>query len=185
MPILAAEVELYPDGLLDEPPDAEWPWRVAQTKPRQEKALARDLLAAEVPFYLPCDRRRVRMRGRVVTSHVPLFGGYLFVRADDDGRRRIATTNRVTRLLPVADERRFTGDLRGVRRLLDLGEPVTAEDGLVRGSPVTVRSGPLTGMTGTVQEAIGGFKFVVTVDFIRRGISVTLDGSMLGTIRGD
>ena len=185
MPILAAEVELYPEGLLDEPPDAERPWRVAHTKPRQEKALARELLAAEVPFYLPCDPRRVRVRGRVIVSHVPLFGGYLFVRADDGERRRIATTNRVTRLLPVGDERRFAGDLRGVRRLLDLGEPVTVEDGLTRGSPVTVRSGPLAGMTGTVQEAIGGFKFVVMVDFIRRGISVTLDGSMLGTVRGN
>ena len=185
MPILAAEVELFPEDLLDEPPDADRPWRVAHTKPRQEKALARELLAAEVPFYLPCDRHRIRMRGRVVTSHVPLFGGYLFVRADDDGRRCIATTNRVTRLLPVGDERRFARDLRGVRRLLDLGEPITAEDGLTRGSPVTVRCGPLAGMTGTVQEAIGGFKFVVMIDFIRRGISVTLDGSMLGTIRSD
>jgi len=59
MPILAAEIELYPDGLLDEPPDAGRPWRVAHTKPRQEKALARELLAADIPFYLPCDRRRI------------------------------------------------------------------------------------------------------------------------------
>ena len=64
MPILAAETELYPDGLLDQSPDVDRPWRVAHTRPRQEKALARELYSAGLPFYLPCDRRRLRVRGR-------------------------------------------------------------------------------------------------------------------------
>ena len=183
MPILAAETELYPDGLLDQSPDVDRPWRVAHTRPRQEKALARELYSAGLPFYLPCDRRRLRVRGRVVTSRVPLFGGYLFVRAGDDERWRIAATNRVACFLDVRNETRFVEDLRSVWRLLDLGEPVTAEDGLTTGSPVTVRTGPLTGMSGIVQQVVGGFKFVVMVDFIRRGVAVTLDGDMLGLVR--
>lgn len=183
MPILASEVELYPEGLLDHPPASERPWRVAHTRPRQEKALARELHSARMPFYLPCDRRRTRARGRVVTSKVPLFSGYLFVQANDEERWRIASTNRVACFLEVRDPAQFVDDLRSVWRVLDLGEPVTAADGLVRGSSVTVRTGPLAGMTGTVEQVVGGFKFVVMVDFIRRGVSVTLDGDMLGLIR--
>lgn len=183
MPILAAEVDLSPEGLLELPPARDRPWRVAHTRPRQEKALARELLAAGVPFYLPCDRRRTRVRGRVVTSTVPLFGGYLFVQAGDDERWRIAASKRVACFLDVRNEARFLEDLRGVWRLLDLGEPVTVEDGLVRGSPVTVRTGPLVGMTGIVEQIVGGFKFIVMVQFIGRGVSVTLDGEMLGSIR--
>ena len=56
-------------------------------------------------------------------------------------------------------------------------------DAAVRGSPVKVRTGPLAGMTGIVEQVVGGFKFVVMVDFIRRGVSVTLEGRMLGLIR--
>ena len=180
MPILGADVELFPADLLERAASAERPWRVVQTKPRQEKALARELLAAAVPFYLPCDRRRVRVRNRVVTSHVPMFGGYVFAQSTDDERWRIAFTKRVARFLPVRDPDRLAGDLRGVRRILDLGEPVTPESGLARGSPVTVRSGPLAGMSGVVEKVATGFRFVVMVDFIGRGLSVTVDGAMLG-----
>ena len=183
MPILAAEVELYPDGILNREPSSDRPWRVAHTKPRQEKALARELYRAEVPFYLPCQSQRVRMKDRVVISKLPLFGGYVFVQAGSDERWRIAATNRVAHFLEVRNESRLLDDLRGVRRVLDLGAPVTLADGLTRGSPVTVRTGPLAGMTGVVEQVVGGFKFVVVVDFIRRGVSVTLDGSMLGLIR--
>lgn len=183
MPILTAEVELYPDGVLHREPATDRPWRVAQTKPRQEKALARELYRAEVPFYLPCQSKRVRMKDRVVVSKVPLFGGYVFVQAGSDERWRIAATKRVACFLEVRNESRLLDDLRGVRRVLDLGEPVTLADGLTRGSPVTVRTGPLAGMTGVVEQAVGGFKFVVMVDFIRRGVSVTLEGSMLGFVR--
>ena len=183
MPILAAEIELFPDGILNCVPSIDRPWRVAHTKPRQEKALARELYRAGVPFYLPCQPQRVRMKDRVVISKLPLFGGYVFVQAGSDERWRIAATNRVAHFLEVRNESRLLDDLRGVRRVLDLGEPVTLADGLTRGSPVTVRTGPLAGMTGVVEQVVGGFKFVVMVDFIRRGLSVTLEGSMLGLIR--
>jgi len=182
MPILGAEVDLFPADLLERAPSPDRPWRVVQTKPRQEKALARELLAAEVPFYLPCDRRRIRVRNRVVTSHVPMFGGYVFAQSTDDERWRIASTKRVARFLPVRDPERLAGDLRGVRRILDLGEPVTSESGLTRGSPVTLRSGPLAGMSGFVEKVVAGFRFVVMVDIIGRGVSVTVGGSMLGSL---
>ena len=66
--------------------------------------------------------------------------------------------------------------------MLDLGEPVTAERTVEPGTVVTMRDGPLTGMTGTVVKAAGGFKFVVRVDFIRQGLSVVVDGAALGLV---
>jgi len=45
--ILAAEPDLYPDVLFAGPPPADGRvWWLAHTKPRQEKALARQLWAA-------------------------------------------------------------------------------------------------------------------------------------------
>lgn len=181
MPILDAEPDLVPLDLFDTADDGRR-WVVAHTRPRQEKAVARDLLSAGVPFYLPCDRRRVKVRAKVVTSRPPLFAGYVFARVTEADR--VHYSPRVASVLPVPDQPRLWDDLRRVRRLLDLGEPVTAERTLEPGTVVTVREGPLTGMTGTVVKAAGGFKFVVRVDFIRQGLSVLMDGTALGLVAG-
>lgn len=184
MPILEPEVDYYPPELLESGSVCDSRrWRVAQTKPRQEKALARELHAAKVPFYLPCQRRRSRSRSRVVISTVPLLGGFIFLRSADDERWRIAATKRVAGFLDVRDESRLVDDLRAIWRLLDLGVPLLAEDRIVRGETVTVRTGPLAGMSGIVEQVAGGFKFVVAVDFLGRSVSATFEGTMLGRSR--
>jgi transcription antitermination factor NusG len=179
--ILAAEPDLVPGDLFDGPAPADGrAWWLAHTKPRQEKALARDLVTAGVSFYLPCVPHRTRVRTRVLTAYAPLFPGYAFVRVGDADRNRVFATNRVARLVPVADQDRLWADLRGVRRVLDLGRPVTAEDRLPPGTPVVVRSGPLFGLRGTVVRSAAGRRFVVLVDLIHRGVSVTVDAETLG-----
>jgi transcriptional antiterminator RfaH len=124
----------------------------------------------------------VAVRNKVVTSRPPLFGGYVFARITDDDRGRVQFNARVASVLPVADQSRLWGDLRQVRQVLDLGEPVSLERKLEPGTPVVMRDGPLTGMSGTVVKAAGGFKFVVQVDFIQQGLSVVVDGAALGVV---
>lgn len=181
--ILAAQRDLNPEILFDGPPPADGRlWWLAHTRPRQEKALARDLSAAGLSFYLPCTPQRTRVRNRVLTSYRPLFSGYVFVRVSADERAGVYVGNRVARLAPVGDQDRLWTDLTGVRRLLDLGQPVMAEDELLPGSQVAVRSGPLAGLTGTVVRAGSGHKFVVRVDLIQRGVSVVVDRTTLGKL---
>jgi transcription antitermination factor NusG len=181
--ILAAERDLYPDGLFaDSPPCDGRVWWLAHTRPRQEKALARQLSAAGLSFYLPCAPHRTRVRNRVLTSYRPLFPGYVFVRVSDEERPGVYAGRRVARLTPVCDQTRLWADLRNVRKLLDLGRPVAAEDWLAPGTPVAVRTGPLAGLTGTVLRSGSGHKFVVRVDLIQRGVSVVVDRETLGKL---
>jgi len=180
MPILAAEPDLHPSDLFDNAASDTRRWWVAHTLPRQEKAFARLLQRDDFPYYLPCDRRRTKVRNKVVLAQVPLFSGYVFVMAVDEERVRLLNTKRLAGLLEVRDQDRLWQDLRRVRRILDLGRPVTLEQRLNPGTPVTIRSGPLAGMMGTVVKCRGGFQFVVAVDFLQRGISVTVDGNSLG-----
>ena len=42
------------------------------------ETLARQLHELGVSFFLPLIPKRLRIRGKVVASHLPLFGGYLF-----------------------------------------------------------------------------------------------------------
>jgi transcriptional antiterminator RfaH len=193
MPILDAEPDQFPADLFALPTDAGTiaeadlapdgagrRWVVAHTRPRQEKAVARELFSAGVPFYLPCDRRRTKVRAKVVTSRPPLFAGYVFARVGEADRGRVQFNPRVASVLQVHDQTRLWADLRRVRGVLDLGQPVTPEKTLEPGTPVTLREGPLTGMSGVIVKAAGGFKFVVQVDFIRQGLSVVVDGASLG-----
>lgn len=180
MPILDAEPDQFPADLFDTRDGDGRKWVVAHTRPRQEKAVARELFAAGAPFYLPCDRRRTKVRAKVVTSRPPLFAGYVFARVSDADRGRVQFNPRVASVLQVHEQDRLWDDLQRVRGVLDLGEPVTPEKGIAVGTTVTLREGPLTGMTGVVVKAAGGFKFVVQVDFIRQGLSVVVDGATLG-----
>jgi transcriptional antiterminator RfaH len=181
MPILPAEPDLYPEALFAEGTEAAVgrSWWVLHTKPRQEKSLARHLLALATPYYLPSAVRRTRVRGRLLTSHVPLFPGYLFLLGDSEDRVAALTSNRVVRSLPVAAQERLWGDLRQIYRLLGSGVPVTPEERLVPGAPVEIATGPLAGLRGVIERTATGRRFIVQVDFIQRGASVTLDDTAL------
>jgi transcriptional antiterminator RfaH len=182
MPILAPEPSWYPAPLFDEPTcpaEADRLWWVLHTKPRQEKSLARHLFGAQVPFYLPLVSRRLRVRGRAMTSHVPLFGSYVFVLGTRDERVMALTTNRVVQCLEVKDQQGLWDDLRQLWRLIGSGAPITPEDRLAPGMTVQITSGPLTGLKGTILRTAKGRRFVVSVDFIQQGASVLLDDFVL------
>ena len=117
MPILAPETHILPADLLAEGDAQSLPghWHILHTKPNQAKAVARLLVAGDVPFYLPLAKQRNIIRGREQFSHKPVLGNYLFLcdrrlergaQADDQNRevRLAQMTNRVAHVLPVADQ---------------------------------------------------------------------------------
>jgi transcriptional antiterminator RfaH len=179
MPILKAEPELFPEQLFADEAQAahtDASWWLLHTRPRQEKSLARQLFEAQVPFYLPLIAHRSLIRGRVMTSHIPLFTSYLFLLVGhDEDRIRALATKRVVKSLKVTDQQTLWRDLSQIRRLIDSGAPITPEDRLAPGMLVEIHSGPLTGLTGTIIRSASRRRFVVRVDFIQRGASVELD----------
>jgi transcriptional antiterminator RfaH len=187
MPILAEEPSLYPEGLMTAGWATSQPsqhhWRVLHTKPRQEKALARELWRRGQPFYLPLAQRRQRVAGRWMTSRLPLFNGYLFIYSDSDGYHQTLTTQRVVRGLAVTDQARLWADLKRLHDLLASGLPVLPEERLTPGQLVEITSGPLTGFQGRILRTSSGRRFVVEVDFIGRGASVLCEGMTLRAVK--
>lgn len=177
MPLLAAEADVFPADLFQDeaPADQERAWWVLHTRPRQEKSLARQLHEAHIPFYLPLIHRRWRLRGRMMSSYVPLFGGYVFLHGNRDERLAALGTRRIVQSLPVANQASLWQDLRQIQRLIATGAPITPEDRLVPGMTVEIRSGSLAGLKGTILRTASGQRFVVQVNFIQRGASVLMD----------
>src|SRR5262249_26511822 len=121
MPLLPQEPFVFPDDLLVRQEAAGAPderWWVLHTRPRAEKALARKMLDQATPFFLPLYQRQWRNRGRLFSSHLPLFPGYVFLHGAPDAPQTAFQTNQVARVIPVPDQDEFLSDLRRVFQLL-------------------------------------------------------------------
>jgi transcription antitermination factor NusG len=181
VPILKSEVALWPPDLFDLP---DLPWRVAHVRSRQEKELARSLLRAEVPFYLPLAEKRVRRAGRWFVSHLPLFPGYVFFRGPSAcaAARRVLWDERVVSVLEVPDQPRLAAELLTLRRLQESGAAFEAHPYLGPGDAVEVVEGPFRGTVGTVLRGRGRAnraRLVVSVTFLRQSVAVEFERAAL------
>jgi transcriptional antiterminator RfaH len=182
MPILPPEPYLFPDDLFRvtaPPADAPGRWWVLHTRPRAEKALSRNCLSRRLPFFLPLCQRHTQSRGRLLTSRIPLFPGYLFLLADEQGRLEALTTNLVVNCLPVPDQAELHADLSGVHRLMASEAPLAPEQRLSPGTVVEIVHGPLAGLQGKVIKRGERLRFVVEVHFLQKGARVDIEGWML------
>jgi transcriptional antiterminator RfaH len=182
MPLLPLEPYIYPPDLLatlGQTAEATENWWVLHTRPRAEKVLARKLLALRQDFFLPLYKKKLQLRGRSLTSYVPLFPSYVFMHGDETSRLTALRTNEIIRVLPVSEGKRLRADLTSTYRLMECGAPVAPEDRLQPGMAVVLTSGPLTGLHGKVLRRNTHLRFVIEVDFIQRGASVEVEGWML------
>lgn len=182
MPLLPLEPCLFPDDLFDKAAfllSASQRWWVLHSRPRAEKALARHLLGRGLSFFLPVYQRQWRSSGRRQSSFLPLFPGYVFLWGDDEARIAALTTNLIVNVLREADQGRLEADLRRVNRLMECGSPLTPEDRLEAGTPVTLTTGPFRGLEGKILRRGQDLRFVVEVQFLQRGVSVEIDGRMM------
>ena len=184
MPILAAEVDVFPEDLLfrdhsEEAGDgnsAQW-WAV-YTRSRQEKELMRALANMEISFYCPIIPHRYRSpAGRMRTSHLPLFTNYVFMYADGFHRYQALKTNLISQTIEVTDGPQLIRDLRQIQRIIQLGMPLSIESKLMPGNRVRIKSGPLHGMEGVIQKRLGADYLFVAVNFLQQGALVKLEGN--------
>lgn len=179
MPILPAEPDCHPANLWDDHPpqsgDSEVVWWCLHTKPRQEKATARELRKHDIAYYLPQVWKESRTpQGRKIRSIVPLFTGYLFLRGDRNARLAAQRGDRLVGVLDVIDQESLERDLRQIHQMLSSGLPVQEEPAAPVGALVRITTGPLRGMTGTVLRRGQRDQFVAVVRFLGRGATVDL-----------
>jgi transcriptional antiterminator RfaH len=146
------------------------------TKPRQEKAVARELRKTGSRFYLPQVIKEDRTpNGRKIRSLIPLFSSYLFLHGDDEDRVTALRGNRLVAILDVNDQTGLERDLRQIHTMLCSGLPVGQESSAPVGARVRITTGPLTGVEGTVIRRGKRDQFVAVVRFLGRGATVDLE----------
>lgn len=154
-------------------------WFVLHTRSRQEKVIAEHLERMAIRHFLPMVKveRRYAHRRRLVFK--PIFPSYVFMRGTWDDRARALSTNRIARVIEAPDQTRLIHELRQIHAALAAGVTLDPYPYLRVGHRVRVRSGPLMGLEGLVEERRKPHRLVLQVQTLGRALSLELDADLL------
>jgi len=173
----------WPEGISIQ--DFEGLWWVAHTKSRNEKALAHDLVAKQVSYFLPMCWKIRRIRGRTIRSLLPLFGGYLFFCGQEKQRLEVLRTNRAANLIEVHNQQQLIDELAQIEQALGTGAQLTPHNYIRAGQRCRVIGGALTGLLGIVEKTRGAMRLVLQIDMLGQAASVEINADMIEVIDED
>lgn len=154
-------------------------WYVAHTRPRCEKKLAQYCEREGFPITLPCYRSVHKYRGKTLTFHKPLFPGYLFLRLLQEQRQKVFQSDYVANLLDVTDQALFEQQLDDILRALETDLEVRLAPQIKAGCRVKIKSGPLRGLEGWVEQRSGTVQVLLRLDFISQAAAVRMEADNL------
>ena len=157
-------------------------WWVAHTKSRNEKALAQDLVAKNISYFLPMTWKVQRRSHRTFRSLLPLFSGYLFFCGQEKERIELLRTNRVANVIEVKDQEKLLDELVQFERALRAGAPLTPYKYIKAGQRCRVIAGPLLGLEGIVIQIKNVARLLLQIDMLGQAASVEINIDLIEPI---
>lgn len=154
-------------------------WFLLHTRSRQEKVLAADLTAMGVGCFLPTMRQLRTYGRRRVEVEMPMFPGYVFLRGSRDEAFEADRTKRVAHIISVSNQAQLDWELHNIFETLSRDVIIDPYPYLTRGRRVEVRSGPMRGVQGLVEDRVRPDRLLLQVDMLGRAMSVEIDGALL------
>jgi transcription antitermination factor NusG len=140
------------------------------------------MTARNLACYLPVRKRTRLQGGRRAVVEQPLFPGYAFLWGTSEQAYWADRTRRVAHILPVVDQQRFEWELRNIALALDREAVLEPYPELVRGGRVEVRSGPLRGLQGVIQERRKNNRLILQVQMLAQALSLDIEGASLSLV---
>jgi transcription antitermination factor NusG len=162
--------------------DIEGDWWVAHTKARCEKALAWDLHAGNIPWFLPMVERTAVWGGRKRKVLNALFPLYVFFCGDQDDRQTVLRTGRVCQVIAVPQREKFVGELDAIHRTLASKGDLAPYPFAAVGRRCRIARGPLKGIEGVVVRNHDSTRIVLEVSMLGQGASLEIDGELLDPV---
>ncbi len=157
-------------------------WFVAHTKPRREKKLVEHCRRHEIVATLPCYSSAHKYRGKTVVFQKPLFPGYVFLQLEPAQASAVRQNDHVANLLDVFDQETFQRQLQDILLALDAKVGVRLAPAIGAGMRVLIKTGPLQGIEGWVEERYGMSTVLLRLDFINQAAAVKIDADSLEPI---
>jgi len=176
IPTSSGNIEIAPV-----PTDLPGLWYVAHTRARNEKALVQDFWRMGISSYLPlvCRETRSRRTGRISRSVVPVFPGYVFFNATQEQRYQSLTTNRIARVLVVAEQAQLIGELQRIHQLLLSDQGFSVVHRIAVGDWGRIIAGPLQGQEGVVVRTMSRWRLSLNVTILGQSVQVEVDSSQV------
>jgi transcription antitermination factor NusG len=157
-------------------------WFVAHTRPRREKKVFEYCTRQGIFASLPCYDSVHKYRGKTVVFRKPLFPGYVFLRLEPARKNLLSQNEHVANLLEVSDQETFSRQLEDILKALEANVGVRLAPAIGAGMRVRIKSGPLQGIEGWVEDRYGMSTVLLRLDFINQAAAVRLDADLLQLI---
>ncbi|MGA2246941.1 MAG: transcription termination/antitermination NusG family protein [Verrucomicrobiota bacterium] len=154
-------------------------WFVAHTRPRREKKLKQYCDREGFSTTLPLYRSVHKYRGKQLVFEKPLFPGYVFLQLSPEQRQPVLQSDHVANLLVVHDQALFIRQLGEILQALEADLEIYLAPEIGVGTRVKVKSGPLRGMEGWVEQRYGMTTVLLRLDFIGQAAAVKLQADEL------
>ena len=157
-------------------------WFVAHTRPRSEKKLVEHCRRHQIAATLPCYDSAHKYRGKTVVFQKPLFPGYVFLQMEPGRKGVVRQNDHVANLLDVFDQQTFFGQLQDILLALEAKVGVRLAPAIGEGMRVKIKTGPLQGIEGWVEQRYGMTTVLLRLDFINQAAAVKVDADSLEPI---
>jgi len=154
-------------------------WFVAHTRPRREKKLVEHCRRNGIAATLPCCKTVHKYRGKTVVFQKPVFPGYVFLQLEGEHRNLVRQNDHVANLLEVFDQQTFGRQLEDILLALESDLEVRLAPAIGEGMRVRIKSGPLRGVEGWVEQRYGRAMVLLRLDFISQAAAGKLDADLL------
>jgi transcription antitermination factor NusG len=166
-------------GNIDTQIESSFAWYALSVRPRHEKIVCAQLKAKDEEVFLPLYVERHRWADRFKSVFLPLFPGYVFSRFDARRQGNVLSTwglidvVRCGRRPAPLDP----GEIDSIRTASARSDTLSLEpySGLIKGQPVTITEGPLSGLKGVFVEARKGLKLALSVELLNRSVLVEIN----------
>jgi transcription antitermination factor NusG len=155
-------------------------WYAIYTKPRHEKWIFQQLQEKRIFTFLPLLQQIHRWSDRLSKVDVPLFSCYVFVRIAQETEERLKVLRTPGVLGFVGSERQGTpipdDQVDNLWKTIREKIPCALHPFIRTGQRVRIRGGSLDGVEGILVRQGEDQSLVLSVELLRRSVSVRLDG---------
>lgn len=165
--------------MIDDHADVGQPsWYVLFVRSNQEKKVAEALRGRDVEYFLPCYKSLRQWKDRRVMLEIPLFPGYVFLRAPLADRARALTVPNVVALVGTRNQPSAISEeeIAWIKLGIEHGR-AEPHPYLAVGQRVLVTEGVMCGMEGILLRKRNNTRVVVSLDSIARSFVVEIDVS--------
>jgi transcription antitermination factor NusG len=152
---------------------------VGCTQARSEKRVSKALTDLFIENYLPLYKSMRQWSDRKKRVTLPLFPGYIFIRADESERTKAFLVKEFVKFITFDGKPAIltAQEIETVKQLESLDAQAMDCSMIVPGVKVDIVSGHLNGLKGTLMRKDGQNRVVIEIKALRRVVSVSLPAS--------